>query len=156
MLKNKKIYLTEEGLQEKVEELNFLKKEKRPSIINAIKEARALGDLSENAEYHAAREEQAQIESKIAELEEIIESATIITIGNFDTVSIGCSVKIKYVEDDEVEDYKIVGSSESDPLNNKISNESPIANAIINCKKGDIVTVESPSGAYKVQILEIA
>lgn len=148
-------YLTEEGLKEIKDELEYLKMTKRPEVINALKEARALGDLSENAEYDAARGEQADVEAKIVELEQMIEHAVIIKEVKTDKVSIGNKVKIEYVEDKETEEYSIVGSKEADPFNNRISNESPIAQAIIGKKVGDIVNVASPSGEYQVKILEI-
>ena len=141
----KETYLTEEGLKAIQDELEYLKMVKRPEVINALKEARALGDLSENAEYDAARGEQATVEAKIVELESMIEHAVIITEVKTDKVSIGNSVKIEYVEDGETDEYSIVGSKEADPFNNKISNESPIAQAIIGKKVGDIATVASPN-----------
>ena len=151
----KEVFLTSEGFLEIEEELNELKTVKRPEIIKAIKEARALGDLSENADYHAAREEQAIIEGRIQELEYLVDHATIISEEASDKARIGSSVIIKYVGEDDSEEYKIVGSTEADPFENKISNESPIAKAIIGHKKGEIVTVESPNGKYEIEILEI-
>ena len=152
----KEIYLTEKGLDEIKKELDFLKLEKRPEIILALKEARAQGDLSENSEYDAARNEQALVESKIAELEKMVENAVVIKEVDTDKVSIGTSVKIEYVDDGETESYMVVGSKEADPFENKISNESPIAQAIMGKKIGDIVSVASPNGQYSVKILEIA
>ena len=151
------VYLTEEGLQELKNELDNLINVRRPENINAIKEARALGDLSENAEYDAARNEQAQIEGRIKQLEKMLENVSIITEVSTDKVSIGNTVSIKYVDDDddEVEEYKIVGSQEADPFESKISNESPIAQALFDHKVGDVVTVESPNGSYEVEIVEI-
>ncbi|MCM1370786.1 MAG: transcription elongation factor GreA [Clostridium sp.] len=151
----KEFYLTEDGLNELKKELDFLKLEKRPEVISALKDARAQGDLSENAEYDAARTEQALVESKISELEHMIENAIVIKNVSTDKVSIGTKVKIEYVEDKDTEVYSIVGSKEADPFNNKISNESPIAQSIMNKKVGDIVSVSSPNGEYKVKILEI-
>lgn len=148
-------YLTEEGLKSIQDELEYLKLTKRPEVINALKEARALGDLSENAEYDAARAEQATVEAKIIELEAMIEHAVIIKEVNNGKVSIGNNVKIEYIEDGDTEEYSIVGSKEADPFNNKISNESPIAQAIIGKKAGEIVKVSSPNGEYEVKILEI-
>jgi transcription elongation factor greA len=152
----KEIYLTEKGLDEIKKELDFLKLEKRPEIILALKEARAQGDLSENSEYDAARNEQALVESKIAELEKMVENAVVIKEVDTDKVSIGTSVKIEYVDDGETESYMVVGSKEADPFENKISNESPIAQAIMGKKIGDVVSVASPNGQYSVKILEIA
>lgn len=155
MTNTKEIYLTQEGLEEIKRQLDELKLVKRPEVINALKDARAQGDLSENAEYDAARTEQAMIESKIQELEAMIEKAVIIKEVKKDKVSIGAKVKIEYVEDKETDVYTIVGSKEVDPFNNKISNESPIARAIIGHKVDNIVTVDSPNGKYDVKILEI-
>jgi len=154
-MNNDKIYLTEEGLLEIEEELAHLKDVRRPEVIKALKDARALGDLSENADYDAARDEQAQIEGRILELEKILEQAHIIEKKNTDSVGLGVTVKINYIDDDEIEEYRIVGSKEADPSNNKISNESPLAKAIMNRKKGDICSVDSPNGKYDVEIIDI-
>lgn len=150
-----KVYLTEEGLLEIEEELAHLKDVRRPEVIKALKDARALGDLSENADYDAARDEQAQIEGRILELEKILEKVHLIQKTNTDTVSLGVTVKINYIDDEEIDEYRIVGSKEADPSNNKISNESPLAKAIMNRKKGDICSVESPNGKYDVEIVDI-
>ena len=152
---SEKIYLTNEGFLEIEEELNHLRDVKRPEIIKALKDARALGDLSENADYDAARNEQAQIEGRILELEKTLENAIIIETTNTDKVSLGTVVKIKYLEDGDIEEYRIVGSKEADPSENKISNESPLAKAILNAKAGEVCSVESPNGKYDVEILEI-
>lgn len=155
MTNTKEVYLTSEGLEDLRQELENLKLVKRPEVIQALKEARALGDLSENAEYDAARNEQAVVESRIVELEQMIENAVIIENITTDCVGIGTKVKIEYVDDDETEEYSIVGSKEADPFENRISNESPIAQAIMGLKVGDIATVASPNGKYSVKILEI-
>lgn len=152
---SKKVYLTQEGLEELKKELEHLKFEKRPEVINALKDARALGDLSENAEYDAARQEQSIVEGRIVELEAMIENAIVIEKKATDAVSIGTKVKIEYVDDKETDEYSIVGSKEADPFLNKISNESPIAQAIMGLKVGDIAHVVSPNGQYDVKILEI-
>jgi len=152
---NKTIYLTEEGLKELTEELEYLKTKKRPEVIQALKEARSLGDLSENAEYDAARNEQAVVEGRIKELEVMVENVEIISGETNGKISLGSTVKINYIDEDEIEEYKIVGSQESDPFNNKISNESPLAIALLNHKIDDIVTVDSPTGKYDVKILDI-
>ena len=154
-MSNKTVYLTEKGLQEIKDELDYLKLEKRPEVIKALKEARALGDLSENAEYDAARNEQAIVESRIKELEVMIEKAQVISDVDTDVVSIGTKVKIEYVDDNEIEEYSIVGIKEADPFMNKISNESPIAKAIMGLKAGSVVSVNSPNGKYDVKIVEI-
>ena len=155
MANTNEIYLTFDGLNEIKKEIEELKQVKRPKVIEALKEARALGDLSENAEYDAARSDQAELESKIKELEQMIEHAVVIESSNTSSVSIGCKVKIKYVEDDEIEEYTIVGSKEADPFENRISNESPIARAIMGSNIGDKVSVDSPSGKYTVEIIGI-
>lgn len=155
MSNTKEVFMTESGLEEIKKELDYLKLEKRPEVITALQEARALGDLSENAEYDAARTEQAQVEAKIKELEVLIENAKIIEKVRTDIVQIGTKVKIEYVEDKDIDEYTIVGSKESDPFSNKISNESPIAKAIIGKKIGDVVSVDSPNGKYDVKIIEI-
>ncbi len=150
------VYLTQEGLEEMKKELDNLINVRRPENIIAIKEARALGDLSENAEYDAARNEQAQIEGRIKQLEKMLENVSIISEVSKDKVGIGNTVSIKYMDDeDEVEEYKIVGSQEANPFESKISNESPIAKALFNHKAGDVVTVESPNGSYEIEIIEI-
>ena len=155
-MKNKNtVYLTQEGLDNLKKELDDLINVRRPENVQAIKEARALGDLSENAEYDAARNEQAVIEARIKQLEKMLENVSIIADVSTDSVSIGNTVSIKYVDDDEEDEYKIVGSQEADPFESKISNESPIAQALFNHKVGDIVTVDSPNGAYQVEITAI-
>ena len=151
----KKIYLTEEGLNELKKELDYLKLEKRPEVINALKDARALGDLSENAEYDDARSEQASTEARIKELEKMLENVEIISDVKTDAVALGTKVKLEYVGDDETDEFSIVGSKEADPFSNKISNESPIAQAILGHKVGDIVNVVSPNGEYQVKVVEI-
>ena len=152
----KEIYLTSEGFLKLEEELDDLKKNKRPEIITAIKEARALGDLSENAEYSSARDNQAKIEARIKEIEFTLEHATIIENSNDGQVRVGSVVTIKYEEDDEEEEYTIVGTNEADPFENKISNESPIAVAVLGKKEGDTVSVESPNGNFDVVIVKVA
>ncbi len=149
------VYLTQQGLDDLKKELDDLINIRRPENIIAIKEARSLGDLSENAEYDAARNEQAEIEGRIKQLEKMLENVSIIADVDTDTVSIGNTVSIKYVDDDEEDEYKIVGSQEADPFESKISNESPIAQALFDHKVGDIVTVESPNGNYQVEIISI-
>jgi len=154
----KEVFLTKKGLEDVENELNYLKQEVRPEVISQIKEARAQGDLSENAEYHSARDRQGQVEARIKELEYLVDNATIIEDdkkGKKDTVEVGTTIEIKYIEDDEIETYSIVGSTEADPMNNKISNESPIAKGIIGKKVNDIVSIESPNGSYNVQIISI-
>ena len=156
-MKQKEFFLTSEGYLELETELNYLKTDKRKEVLSSLKEARALGDLSENAEYDSAREEQGKLEARIKEVEYILEHATIIDDGGSDkdVVNIGCTVTLQYEGDDEVEEYRIVGSKEADPSNNKISNESPIAMAIMNAKVGETVEVTSPQGVYNVKIVSV-
>ncbi len=155
-MKEKKIYLTQEGYEELKKELDQLINVKRPANIQAIKEARALGDLSENADYDAAKNDQAEIEGRIKKIEKMLENVEIIEKSSDDVVGLGTTVSIRYVDDeDETDEYKIVGSHEADPFMSKISNESPIAKAIMNKKVGDIVDVESPNGVYQIEIIDI-
>ena len=154
MKKEETITLTAEGYLELETELKELKEVKRPEVIKALKEARALGDLSENSDYDAARNEQAQVEGRIKELEYKLEHCTIAESKKSGEIAIGSTVTIEY-DDGEVEEYKIVGSLEADPFENKISNESPIGKAVIGHKKGETVAVESPNGSYDVKIKDV-
>ena len=157
-MEKSKTLLTEQGYQELKDELDHLINVKRPENIKAIKDARSLGDLSENADYDAARNEQAEIEGRIKQLEKLLENVEIIDVQKQakGTVGIGSTVYIKYMDDsDDEEEYQIVGSQEADPFAFKISNESPIAKALLSHKTGDIVSVESPNGIYQVEITSI-
>ncbi len=155
-MKKKEIFLTSEGYLELENELHYLKTEKRKEVTQVLKEARALGDLSENSEYDQAREDQANLEKRIVEIEYALEHAVVIDKAETNgKVSIGSEVELKYEDDDDTESYKIVGSQEADPFNNKISNESPIAAAILGHKVGDVVEVSSPDGFYSVKIVAI-
>lgn len=155
MDQSEEFYVTEQGLADIKKELDYLKTEKRPKVIAALKEARALGDLSENAEYDAARSEQSDTENRIVTLEKMIENAIVIKEGAKDLVSVGSTVVIEYLEDGEKDEYTIVGVKEADPFANKISNASPIAKAILGHKQGETVVVASPNGDYKVKVAEI-
>ncbi len=155
MTNTDEVYVTEQGLADMKKELEYLKMEKRPAVIEALKEARALGDLSENAEYDAARNEQSETENRIAVLEKQIEKAIVIKNVKTDKVSVGNTVQLEYVGDDDKETYTIVGIKEADPFSNKISNESPIAKAIMGAKVGETRDVDSPNGQYQVKILSI-
>ena len=148
-----KIVLTAQGYLDLETELNELKTIVRPRVIKDLKDARAQGDLSENAEYDAARDEQAQVEARIKELEYKLEHSIIVEKSK-NEVSVGSTVVIAY-EDGEEDEYQIVGSMEADPFENKISNESPIGKAVIGHKNGESVKVESPNGSYQVVIKEI-
>lgn len=149
--------LTIEGKEKLEAELKDLKDNQRPANVIALKEARALGDLSENAEYDAARNEQAIIESRIKELEVILENATIISASQITgkEVSIGTTVTVEFVEDNDEEVYTLVGTKEADVFENKISTKSPIAMAIIGKKVGETATVKCDAGDYDVLIKEI-
>ncbi len=155
MNQTEEIYVTKQGLEDMKKELEYLQTEKRPEVIAALKEARALGDLSENAEYDAARSEQAEVESKIASLTQMIANASIIKDADTDSVSIGNTVTVEYIDEKEQDEYTIVGSTEADPFENRISNESPLAKAIIGKKEGEIAKVASPNGEYGVKIISI-
>lgn len=154
-MKNDKFIMTAEGYLEAETELNELKNVRRLEIIDAIKEARAQGDLSENADYDAARNEQAIVEAKIQELEYKLEHAEIIDNTDKNIVNLGSTVTISY-DDGETEEYKLVGSMEADPFENKISNESPLGIALLSHRIGDTVCVESPNGGYNIKIEKIA
>lgn len=147
--------LTKEGLEKFKEELEYLKSVKRKENIRALQEARAQGDLSENAEYDAARDEQAQIEARIAELENIIKNSRIIESDNTDTVGIGKTVEVEILPEGEKISYTIVGSEEANPFENKISIASPVAQALKGKHKGDIVDIILPTGSYKIKITNV-
>lgn len=153
----KKNLLTREGLKKYEDELQFLKSVKRKEISQKIKEAREQGDLSENAEYDAAKDEQKDIEARIEELEAILKNVEIVYSDEVDkeTVNVGCIVTVKEVANGNVQEFKLVGSTEVDILNNKISNESPVGAALIGAKAGETVTVEAPNGSFQFEILEI-
>ena len=157
-MEKEKIILTEEGLKKFEEELYHLKNVERLKVREEIKEAKAQGDLSENADYDAARDRQAEIESRIQYLENLITHATIIRNDlTSDTVSVGCTVELLSLDENEHDVYTIVGSAEADPVNGKISNESPLGSAIVNHKVGDKVYVKSESGEeFWVMIHEIS
>lgn len=151
------VLLTREGYNRIEAELEHLVTVKRKEVAERIKEAISFGDISENSEYDSAKSEQADLEEKIAKLEGMLRKAIIIDEDgiSFDQVNIGAKVKIKDLEYDEIIDYTIVGSTEADPYEFKISNESPVGSALINKKQGDIVEVQVPDGIIKYEILEI-
>lgn len=157
MAEEKKHYMTIEGKKKLEDELNTLKTEKRKEIVERIKVARSFGDLSENSEYDAAKDEQAFVEAKIAQLEEMIRHSEIIEedAEHPDVVSIGKSVSFKELPDGEEERYMIVGSAESDPFDGKISNDSPMAKSLIGHSVGEKVVVATPGGDINVKILEV-
>ena len=153
----KKNILTYEGLKKLEDELQDLKVNQRREIAQKIKEAREQGDLSENAEYDAAKDEQRDIEARIEQIEKILKNAEVVLDEeiDLDKISIGCLVRVLDVAYDEEEEYKLVGSSEASSLQNKISNESPFGQALIGAKVGDIVEVEAPAGVIKYKVLSI-
>jgi len=153
----KKNILTYEGLKKYEDELQELKVTRRKEVAQKIKEARELGDLSENAEYDAAKDEQRDIEARIEELEKILKNAEVVVEDEVDSskINVGCTVKILDMEFDEELEYKIVGSSEANSLKGKISNESPVGKALIGHKVGETVTVETQQGEAKFKILGI-
>ena len=154
---DKKNVLTYEGLKKLEDELENLKVVRRKEVSQKIKEAREQGDLSENAEYDAAKDEQRDIEARIEELEKILKNAEVVVEeeADLDKVSIGCSVKILDCEFDEELEYKIVGSTEANSLKGKISNESPVGKALLGKQVGDTVTVETPAGEFSYKVLSI-
>jgi transcription elongation factor GreA len=148
--------MTEQGKKDAIERLNFLKTEKRRDITERIKTAREFGDLSENAEYDAAKNEQAMVEGEILELENIIKMAEIIKEDSKkETVNLGCKVEVYDEEFDENITYEIVGTTEADPKKNRISNESPFGKGLIGKKVGDTATISAPQGVIKLQIKNI-
>ena len=158
MAENMKQKYTKQGYQDLVDELKYLKLTRREEIKEQIATARGFGDLSENAEYDEARNEQAKVEARIQELEALIENAEIIDESNMDVraISLGSVVKL-YDEDFEEEiTYSIVGSNQADPLEQKISDQSPIGRALMGKKAGDRVTVTAPAGELHFKVLEVA
>ena len=151
-----KYYVTEEGLKKLQDEYYDLVHVKREEVKRELKEARSLGDLSENADYDAARDKQAQVESRIAEVEDMLQHYTLIDTqrGGKKVVNIGSTVTIQFLDTQEKATYKIVGQAEADPLEGKISNETPLANAILNAKVGATATV-NVANPYKVIIIDI-
>ncbi len=156
-MSEKKVVLTREGLEKLEKELHDLKTVRRKDVAEKIKEARGQGDLSENAEYDAAKEEQAEIEARIVVLEKMLRNAEIILEEEIskDVVSAGSKVTIFDYEFDEEVTYTIVGSAEADPMEYKISNESPLGSALLGHSAGDEVTFNSPAGESKVKIVTI-
>ena len=153
----KKNLLTYEGLKKLEDELQDLKVVQRKAIAQKIKEAREQGDLSENAEYDAAKDEQRDIEARIEQIEKILKNAEVVVEDEvaLDKISVGCVVKVLDVEFDEEEEFKLVGSSEANSLNGKISNESPVGKALIGARVGDTIQVETQAGTIEYKVLEI-
>ena len=155
---SKPTFVTAEGLQKLKEELEYLKVVKRKEVAMAIQKARSFGDLSENSEYDEAKNEQAEIESRIAMLEVTLENATILDDKDIktDKVSVGNSVKIYNIATEQEEEYRIVGSTESDPLEGKISDDCPLGKALLGQRVGDSINVETPGGIVKYTVISIS
>ena len=149
--------MTAEGKEKLQAELKNLKLVKRPEVIERIKVARSFGDLSENSEYDAAKDEQSHLEDRIAQVEEMLKYAQVVDAESVDPneVSVGKTITYTEVGTDDPETYTIVGSDESDPLNGKISNDSPIAQALLGKKKGETVSITNPGGKFDVVINEV-
>ncbi len=152
---DKKVMLTEDGYNKLVEKLKYLKEVRRIEVADRLKAAIALGDLSENSEYDDAKNEQAFLEGEIQELENKIRNSDIIKAGSSDMVQMGSKVVVKDIEFDEEDTFMIVGSTEADPDEGKISNESPLGAALLGQKVGATVDVHAPAGVIKYQIVEI-
>lgn len=157
MSEAKKYVMTYEGVKKLEDELEYLKTTKRKEVTEKIKVALSFGDLSENSEYDEAKNDQAFLEGRIIQLENMLKNATIVDDADVpnDIVNVGSKVKVKDYDFNEEVNFLIVGSAESDPLENKISNESPIGSALIGKKVGDVVEVQVPDGVNKFEILEI-
>lgn len=157
-MQEKKFPMTDEGKEKLEQELNMLKTVKRKEVVERIKIARGFGDLSENSEYDAAREEQAFIEGRIQKIEHMLQNAEMISDSNIaeDEITIGRTVVFKELPDGIEEEYKIVGAAEANPFEGKISNDSPIAKALIGKTVGEEVAIETPGGEMKVEILKVA
>lgn len=153
----KQVILTSEGLEKLEKELEYLKTVKRQEVAAEIKVALGYGDLSENSEYDEAKNKQAQMEIRIVEIETMLKNAKVIDEAEIstDTVSLGCTVTVYDVEFDEEIHYNIVGSTEADPSNGKISDESPVGSALLGKKVGDVVEVPAPAGSIELKVVEI-
>lgn len=158
MAKAKKITYTQQGYQQLVDELQYRRVQEREKIKNDIAVARSFGDLSENAEYDEARNEQAKNEARIKALEELLENAVIMDETTVDTsvVSLGSTVKVRFVDSGEETVYSLVGSNEADPLEGKISDQSPIGAGLIDMRSGEEKSIETPAGTIRIQVLEVS
>ena len=157
MAEEKTFPMTLEGKKKLEDELEEYRLKRRPEVIKRIKIARSYGDLSENSEYESAKYEQAMVESRIAQIENMLQYAEIIDNEDVDKdeVSMGRTITIQELPDEEPEEYQIVGESESDPFNGKISNESPMAKGLLGHKVGEVVEVEVPNGTIKLKIVKV-
>ncbi|MBR5110636.1 MAG: transcription elongation factor GreA [Clostridia bacterium] len=152
-----KTVVSTEGLKQLEEKLKYMTTVRRAEVAEHLSIARGFGDLSENAEYDEAKDEQAKLEADIIELENALRNVVVIDGQDVTTdfVNVGTTVRVQYLDDEEEEEFTIVGARESDPMNNKISNESPIGSAMLRHKVGEVVTVEAPDGPYQLKIIEI-
>ena len=157
MAENQKTVLTEEGLKKLEAQLDYLISVRRNEVSEQIAVARGFGDLSENAEYDEAKKEQAKVEGEIVRLTNTIRTAVVVADSDISTekVSVGTTVRVKDVDTGDEDEYAIVGANESDPYENKISNESPVGAGLLGAKKGQIVTIEIPAGELHYEVLEI-
>lgn len=157
-METKQVILTYDGLKKLEDELEYLKTVKRKEVAEKIKQALSFGDLSENSEYDEAKNEQAQVEVRIVQVENMLKNAKVIDDDDIktDQVSLGCKVKVLDMEFDEEVEYSIVGSTEADPSLYKISDESPVGRALLNQKLGSVVEAEVPQGTLRFKILEIS
>jgi transcription elongation factor GreA len=153
----REVILTPEGYEKLKQEIAYLQNDKRREVADRIRIAREFGDITENAEYDDAKNEQAMLEHRIAQLEDRLRAARVIEKSDVkkDVVSVGSKVKLRYIEAKKTFEYHIVGSDEANPAENKLSNESPVCKAILGHKKGEVVEVTAPRGALKFKILEI-
>ncbi|MEA4832080.1 MAG: transcription elongation factor GreA [Oscillospiraceae bacterium] len=155
-MQTKYTFVTEEGLNQLKNELEYLKITRRQEVAAAIKQATSFGDLSENSEYDEAKNEQGEVEKRIAEIEKMLDNVKIISANaTSSVVSVGSKVKIFDTELEEEASYQIVGSTEADPSNSLISDESPIGKALLNKKPGDLIEVITPGGVIKIELLAI-
>lgn len=156
-MSSKEVVLTQEGLKKLEEELAYLKSVKRREVASRIKTAISFGDLSDNSEYEDAKNEQAFIEGRIITLEKMLRNARLICRDDYnkEVVGFGSRVLLKNLDDDEELEFVIVGSAESDPLNNRISNESPVGQAIFGSRVGSVVEVKTPAGMIRYKVLDI-
>ena len=157
MSDTKHVVVTREGLQRMKEELEYKETTEKMKVAEQLKVAISYGDLSENAEYDAAKNDQAVLEQRIAELKAMIENAVVVDESKISTDTVGSRVTIVYEDDpDEEETYTIVGTSESDPTNGKLSNESPVGAALVGAHVGETVVAQTPGGALRIKVIEIA
>ncbi len=156
MNEKNKVVVSTEGLRQMEEKLKYMTTVRRAEVAEHLNIARGFGDLSENAEYDEAKDEQAKLEADIQELEAALRNVVVID-GEIstDAVNVGTTVRVLYLDEQDEEEFSIVGARESDPMNNKVSNESPIGVALLGHKAGETVTVEAPDGPYELKILEI-